>query len=96
MKRRTFMAALTLATALSCMFGSTAFATSADDPVPPAAELTIEDLYADYGVEEERIPTRTRAEETGYYYTTDSNGNRWKRLWSYTYGKWLDPGWTLA
>ncbi len=30
----------------------------------------------------------TRAEQTGWYYR-DNNGVLEKRLWSYTYGKWL-------
>ncbi|WP_077609229.1 hypothetical protein [Clostridium sp. Marseille-P2415] len=35
------------------------------------------------------------AEQTGYKYKI-WNGKQWKRLWSYTYGKWIDPEWTLA
>lgn len=32
---------------------------------------------------------------TGYKYKI-LNGRQWKRLWSYTYNKWMDPAWTLA
>ncbi len=35
------------------------------------------------------------AEETGYIYKV-VNGVRYKRLWSYTYGRWIDPVWTIA
>ena len=34
-------------------------------------------------------------EQTGYIYQY-LNGATWKRLWSYTYGKWLEPYWTVA
>lgn len=36
-----------------------------------------------------------RAEETGYKYKI-MDGKQWKRLWSYTYGRWVDPDWTLV
>lgn len=32
---------------------------------------------------------------TGYKYKI-LNGRQWKRLWSYTYNKWVDRAWTLA
>lgn len=32
---------------------------------------------------------------TGYIYKI-YNGKQWKRLWSYTYNRWVDPEWTLA
>jgi len=35
------------------------------------------------------------SEKTGYKYKT-INGLRYKRLWSYTYNRWIDPQWTLA
>lgn len=35
------------------------------------------------------------AEETGYKYKV-VNGVRYKRLWSYTYNRWIDPAWTIA
>ena len=34
-------------------------------------------------------------EQTGYIYQF-VGGYTWKRLWSYTYGKWLEPVWTIA
>ena len=34
-------------------------------------------------------------EQTGYIYEF-MGGFTWKRLWSYTYGKWLEPYWTIA
>lgn len=34
-----------------------------------------------------------RAESTGYKYMT-VNGVKYKRLWSYTRGCWVDPVWT--
>lgn len=37
----------------------------------------------------------TRAEETGYKYKL-MNGKLYKRLWSYTYGKWIDDDWILV
>ncbi len=36
-----------------------------------------------------------RAEETGYKYKI-MNGKQYKRLWSYTYARWIDEDWTLA
>lgn len=36
-----------------------------------------------------------RGNITGYIYKI-YNGRQWKRLWSYTYNKWVDPEWTLA
>ncbi|MCM1257862.1 MAG: hypothetical protein NC307_08410 [Roseburia sp.] len=33
--------------------------------------------------------------QTGYIYRT-LDGKRYKRLWSYTYGRWEEPYWTLA
>lgn len=36
-----------------------------------------------------------RAEETGYIYKI-MNGKQYKRLWSYTYARWIDKDWTLA
>ncbi len=35
-----------------------------------------------------------RAEVTGYKYKYE-NGHRYKRLWSYTYERWIDPYWIL-
>jgi len=32
---------------------------------------------------------------TGYIYKI-YNGRQWKRLWSYTYNKWVDSYWSLA
>ena len=32
------------------------------------------------------------AEETGYFYCY-LNGKKYKRLWSYTYNRWIDPYW---
>lgn len=34
-----------------------------------------------------------RAEIIGYKYK-ELNGKRFKRLWSYTYGYWIDAAWT--
>lgn len=36
-----------------------------------------------------------RANVTGYQYM-EINGVLYKRLWSYTYGRWEDPYWTKA
>ncbi|MCI8630403.1 MAG: hypothetical protein HFE57_13105 [Firmicutes bacterium] len=36
-----------------------------------------------------------RAEKTGYKYKY-VNGVKYKRLWSYTYEKWIDKEWTIA
>lgn len=36
-----------------------------------------------------------RAEETGYIYKI-MNGKQYKRLWSYTYARWIDKDWTLV
>lgn len=36
-----------------------------------------------------------RAEETGYKYKI-MNGRQYKRLWSYTYARWIDEDWKLA
>lgn len=36
-----------------------------------------------------------RGNITGYKYKI-LNGKQWKRLWSYTYNKWMDAKWTLA
>lgn len=36
-----------------------------------------------------------QSEETGYKYIT-IDGVRYKRLWSYTYNRWIDPEWTPA
>ncbi len=36
-----------------------------------------------------------RAEKTGYKYTY-FNGVKYKRLWSYTYERWIDEEWTIA
>lgn len=36
-----------------------------------------------------------RAEQTGYIYKI-MNGKQYKRLWSYTYGRWIDDDWTLV
>lgn len=33
--------------------------------------------------------------QTGYKYLT-IGGKRFKRLWSYTYGRWEEPAWTPA
>lgn len=35
------------------------------------------------------------AEETGYIYKI-MNGKQYKRLWSYTYARWIDKEWSLA
>lgn len=35
------------------------------------------------------------AEVTGYKYKM-VNGIKFKRLWSYTYGRWIDPIWTIV
>lgn len=37
----------------------------------------------------------TRAEETGYKYKI-VDGKLYKRLWSYTYGRWIDDDWILV
>ncbi|WP_333645540.1 hypothetical protein [Lacrimispora sp.] len=36
-----------------------------------------------------------QAEETGYIYKI-MNGKQYKRLWSYTYARWIDKEWTLV
>ena len=36
-----------------------------------------------------------QAEETGYKYKI-MNGKQYKRLWSYTYARWIDKKWTLV
>lgn len=36
-----------------------------------------------------------KGEVTGYIYRT-INGKKYKRLWSYTGGYWIDPYWTPA
>lgn len=36
-----------------------------------------------------------QAEETGYKYKI-MNGKQYKRLWSYTYARWIDKSWTLV
>lgn len=43
-------------------------------------------------VENEILP---RGEVTGYKYKY-FNGVKYKRLWSYTYNRWIDAEWTLA
>ncbi|MFT4104915.1 MAG: hypothetical protein QM657_04060 [Lacrimispora sp.] len=35
-----------------------------------------------------------QAEETGYMYKI-MNGKQYKRLWSYTYARWIDKDWIL-
>ncbi len=35
------------------------------------------------------------SEDTGYKYKY-INGVKYKRLWSYTYERWIDPKWTKA
>lgn len=37
----------------------------------------------------------TRMEQTGYLYKL-MNGRQYRRLWSYTYSRWLEPDWTLV
>ncbi|HBC99759.1 MAG TPA: hypothetical protein DC053_11085 [Lachnoclostridium sp.] len=37
----------------------------------------------------------SRAEEKGYKYKI-MNGRQYKRLWSYTYARWVDKEWTLV
>ncbi|MGW9572899.1 hypothetical protein [Paenibacillus terrae] len=36
-----------------------------------------------------------QAEETGYIYKI-MNKKQYKRLWSYTYARWIDKDWTLV
>ncbi|MDW2799271.1 hypothetical protein RZO55_16990 [Clostridium boliviensis] len=42
----------------------------------------------------ENSEIRLLAEETGYKYKV-INGKLYKRLWSYTYARWIDKDWIL-
>lgn len=49
----------------------------------------------DTPVETNDVSGTQRAEVTGYKYTY-FDGIKYKRLWSYTYDRWIDPEWTPA
>lgn len=61
--------------------------------------LSIKTYAFEYPTEQVQITENSgilsRAEETGYKYKI-MNGKQYKRLWSYTYARWIDNDWTLA
>lgn len=77
MKRKLTRLLVTLLIALNVMGASIAFATEAKEITAP--NITAVDKSGEVS---------TRAEETAWAYR-EYNGWYQKRLWSYTYGKWL-------
>ncbi len=64
------------------------------------ANIFVINVYAEYNdnyytASNSNIVIETRGEITGYKYKY-FNGVKYKRLWSYTYNRWIDPEWTLA
>ncbi len=63
------------------------------------ASVSAEEInVSDSGIQTMAAPGTTadpQAEHTGYKYRW-IDGVKYKRLWSYTYGKWIDPYWTPA
>lgn len=61
--------------------------------------LSIRTYAMEYPMEQIQITESSeiqlRAEETGYKYKI-MNGRQYKRLWSYTYARWIDEDWKLA
>lgn len=45
--------------------------------------------------ETKELAIQPRGNITGYIFKI-YNGRQWKRLWSYTYNKWIDKDWSLA
>lgn len=61
-------------------------------PLNVCAAKSGESVEAPVAVQSEVAP---QAHVKGYKYKM-LNNRMWKRLWSYTYNKWLDPEWTLV
>lgn len=68
----------------SCMLTINVFANTEQNISQNIAVLNIQDNTA--------VPY---AEKTGYKYKY-INGVKYKRLWSYTYNRWIDDGWYKA
>lgn len=64
--------------ALTLSMSTAAFAQNLDEPAVVSAD---------------EATISPRAEDVGYKYTT-INGKKYKRLWSYTYNRWIDDAWT--
>ncbi len=63
--------------------------------VASPATVSAKSIFLTASVEETSPSIQPRINVTGYKYMT-MNGKKYKRLWSYTYYRWEEPGWTPA